>query len=405
MARLLAQLLQLFTGAVFALLLSSCGSGSGSQSAIKAFASKIYSTMDRKEEIRIISGTEIEFSKHEGNFVGSYTREGNKIRVVFEVLGTKHSDYFIETDDGLTAEETGKAYLSEAGLKKSEEDRQATLKKTEEDRQARLKKTEEDIQAAKTQFARLAKEKTLDLGNGVKMELVLIPAGKFMMGSPVGEKGHQENEGPQHEVMITKLFYMGKYAVTQEQYEAVMGQNPSHFIGSKNPVEEVSWDDAQAFCKKLSGQTTDRVRLPTEAEWEYSCRAGTRTAYYSGDTDKDLDRVAWYGANSKGTTHPVGQKEANAFKLYDLHGNVWQWCQDIYGEDYYGKSEAENPQGPSQGMDFPDVADKAVRLLRGGSWGNNPMNYRSAYRYRYDPGLRSLNVGFRVVVVPAFRTP
>ena len=368
---------QLFAGAVFALLLSSCGSG-GSQSASKAFASKIYSTMDRKEEIRIISGTEIEFSKHEGNFVGSYTREGNKIRVVFEVLGTKHSDYFIETDDGLTAEETGKVYLSEAGFKKIE------------------MKAEEDNQAAKTQFASLAKEMNLDLGNGYKMELVLIPSGKLMMGSPVGEEGRKINEGPQHEVMITKPFYIGKYEVPQEQYEAVMGQNPSHFKGSKNPVDSVSWDDAQAFCKKLTNQAKQTVRLPTEAEWEYSCRAGTKTIYYSGDTYKDLDRVAWYDANSKGTTHPVGQKDANKFGLYDMHGNVWQWCQDWYAEDYYGKSEAENPQGPAQG---------AEHLLRGGSWLNVPMFCRSAERYGYNPDDRNKDIGFRVVLVPSFRTP
>ena len=330
----------------------------------------------------------------------------------------------------------------------------------------------------------LPSTKTLELSNGVKLELVLIPAGKFIMGTPeptpVDEEGFHKKivtgqallaaslgallvmlivvviravrqkrrpqlslgrlllvtvaaggcvlsglhwrysgqtlekanaeyagakarynaassvEKPAHPVTLTQPFYVGKFDVTQEQYQQVMGTNPSYFKGKDNPVEQVSWDDAQAFCKKLSEQTTDRVRLPTEAEWEYSCRAGTKTTYYSGDTDKDLDRVAWYGANSKSTTHPVGQKESNFFGLYDMHGNVWQWCQDWYSENYYGKSEAENPQGPAQG---------AVRLLRGGSWDFNPMICRSANRCRYDPVNRYYNIGFRVVLVPSFRTP
>ena len=131
-------------------------------------------------------------------------------------------------------------------------------------------------------------------------------------------------EHPAHPVTLTQPFYMGKYVVTQEQYQAVTGATPSTFKGNDNPVEQVSWDDAEAFCKKLSEQTKQAVRLPTEAEWEFACRAGTKTTYYSGDTDKDLDRVAWNDANSKNTTHPVGQKEANTFGLYDMHGNVWQ---------------------------------------------------------------------------------
>lgn len=301
--------------------------------------------------------------------------------------------------------------------------------------------------------------KTLDLGNGAKMELVLIPAGKFIMGTPEhetpavgqtmvgvsvgvlfvvmmtllirarrkrtrfqfsmglmllmtfvasigvwgGVRWHEAlkhpdnfpNEHPAHLVTLTTPFYMGKFAVTQEQYQAVTGATPSHFKGKDNPVEQVSWDDAQVFCKTLSEQTKQTIRLPTEAEWEYSCRAGTATTYYSGDSEADLDRVAWYYANSKSTTHPVGQKEANPFGLYDMHGNVWQWCQDCFGEDYYGKSEAENPQGPDQG---------AVRLLRGGSCYGYPMYCRSASRYGHSPGNRGDGIGFRVLV-PSFRTP
>ena len=321
---------------------------------------------------------------------------------------------------------------------------------------------------------------TLDLGNGVKLELVLIPAGKFKMGTPeppvVDEAAFQKqivtaqallavsagvllvlfvfiviraikekrrpqlslgrlvwvtvlaggavmsgmhwrysvqafeqakaeyaaakarydaakpDEKPGHGVTLTKPFYLSKFTVTQEQYQAVMGSNPSMFKGKDNPVEAVSWDDAQAFCKKLTEQTKQAVRLPTEAEWEFSCRAGTTTTYYSGDTEADLGRVAWYIDNSKNTTHPVGQKEPNKFGLYDMHGNVWQWCQDRYSEDYYGKSEAENPAGPVQGI---------YRLLRGGSWYLNPIFCRSANRSRVKPdGGRNLVIGFRIVLVP-----
>jgi len=299
---------------------------------------------------------------------------------------------------------------------------------------------------------------TLDLGNGVKMELVLIPAGKFLMGSPEHEKPavgqamagisggvlfvalvvlliravkkrkrpqisllflmammfvasfgvwggvrwHEalkhvyeyEDEHPAHEVTLTKPFYMGKYEVTQEQYQQEMGANPSGFKGKDNPMEMVSWYEAQEFCKKLAEQTKQTIRLPREAEWEYSCRAGTRTAYYSGDTDEDLDRVAWYFANSKNTTHPVGQKEPNLFGLYDMHGNVREWCKDWYGGDYYSKSLTENPEGPAQG---------AYRVLRG-SWHYSPMFCRTAFRRWTIPGRRLNFIGFRVVL-PAFRTP
>ena len=138
----------------------------------------------------------------------------------------------------------------------------------------------------------------------------------------------------------------------------MIGSNPGKFKGKDNPVEWVSWDDAQAFCKKLSEQTKQSIRLPTEAEWEYSCRAGTKTTYHSGDSDKDLDRVAWYEVNSKRTIHPVGQKEPNTFGLYDMHGNVWQWCEDLWDEKYYSKSPTENPQSRDRGY---------FRSVRGGS--------------------------------------
>ena len=301
---------------------------------------------------------------------------------------------------------------------------------------------------------------TLDLGNGVKMELVLIPAGKFIMGTPAPEKPivgqimagvsggvlfvavllllvrtrrkrtrlqfsmafmllltfvasvgvwggvrwhealkHPEDyhsEHPAHQVTLTRPFYMGKFHVTQDEYQQVMGSNPSHFKGKDNPVETVSWDDAQDFLKKLPEQIKQSIRLPTEAEWEFACRAGTRTAYYSGDSESDLARVAWYGENSKRTTHPVGQKESNFFGVYDMHGNVWQWCQDRYGEDYYSHSETENPQGPPLA---------AHRSMRGGSWCYYSGYCRSGRRCWEPPDLRTDYIGFRVVLVSSSRTP
>jgi formylglycine-generating enzyme required for sulfatase activity len=158
--------------------------------------------------------------------------------------------------------------------------------------------------------------------------------------------------------------------------------------GASLPIESVSWNDAQEFCKKVSAKTGQTVRLPTEAEWEYACRAGTTTAYYSGDTEADLGRAAWYGANINGSTHPVGQKEPNAWGLYDMHGNVWEWCQDYWYEEYEAGA-ATDPQGPDTGTS---------RVLRGGFWLANPWFCRSAFRSVWAPGRRDGSFGFRVVL-------
>jgi len=233
---------------------------------------------------------------------------------------------------------------------------------------------------------------SLDLGGGVTMEFVLIPAGKFIMGSPETEKDRLDNE-TQHEVTISKPFYMGRYEVTHEQYEAVRGKKPSAFKGAKNPVDSVPWEGAQEFCKKLSAKTGKTVQLPTEAQWEYACRAGTKTRFYSGDAEGDLDRVAWYGANSKGLTHPVGQKGANAWGLYDMHGNVWEWCQDWYGE--YAAGAATDPQGAASGP---------ARVLRGGSWNGGPGGCRSACRSYITLGW-TYTSGSRVVLAGSSAKP
>ena len=218
----------------------------------------------------------------------------------------------------------------------------------------------------------------LDLGGGVTMKLALIPAGKFMMG----EVEHQ------HEVTLSKPFYMGVTEVTQAQYEAIMGTNPSHFKGATNPVDRVSWDDATEFCKKLSEKTRRAVRLPTEAEWEYACRAGSKTRFCFGDAEEGFEDYGWYGANSGNTTHPVGQKKPNAWGLYDMHGNVWEWCSDWYGE--YAAGQAADPTGPAKGED---------RVLRGGCWGDGPQACRLARRNWSGPDGRYGNFGLRVVVV------
>ena len=227
------------------------------------------------------------------------------------------------------------------------------------------------------------------------MKLALIPAGKFTMGSPDSEKDHQASEGPQHEVTISKPFYMGAYEVTQEQYEQIMGKNPSNFKGPQNPVETVSWDDAVAFCQALSRKTGRTVRLPTEAEWEYACRAGTTTPFNTGETistdQANYDGNYIYGNGRKGEyrqkTIAVGSFKPNTFGLYDMHGNVWEWCSDWDGS--YANANAVDPQGPGS---------VSYRVLRGGSWNYNPQNWRSAYRVRDDPDYRFSNYGFRVSV-------
>ncbi|AUT00516.1 peptidase C14 [Nostoc sp. CENA543] len=255
---------------------------------------------------------------------------------------------------------------------------------------------------------RTAKYFAEDLGNGVKLEMVQIPGGTFMMGSPEGE-GH-DNEKPQHQVTVPG-FFMGKYPVTQEQYQAVMGgsnilqkiignkNNPSYFKGDKRPVEQVSWDDAVEFCQKLSQKTGKTYRLPSEAEWEYACRAGTTTPFYFGETiTTDLvnyDGNYPYGAATKGKyrkeTTNVGIFSPNAFGLYDMCGNIWEWCQDVYNNGYQG--------APTDSSAWLAGSNNNIKLLRGGSWNNNARNCRSANRNRNARANRNNNVGFRVVAV------
>jgi len=230
--------------------------------------------------------------------------------------------------------------------------------------------------------------------NSVDMVLVPIPAGEFMMGSPESEPGRRDNE-IQHQVRITKPFYLSVHEVTQAQYEEVMGKDPllgkdpSRFKGETKPVVAVSWDDAVEFCGKLSEKEGEGVeyRLPTEAEWEYACRAGTSTGYSFGDDESQLGKYAWFYGNSGYETHPVGEKLPNAWGLYDMHGNVREWCQDWYGR--YGKETAlVDPTGPASG---------SRRVLRGGAFNNPPVFVRSADRdYDLLPDFRLNTFGFRL---------
>jgi RNA polymerase sigma factor (sigma-70 family) len=309
----------------------------------------------------------------------------------------------------------------------------------------------------------LEPEMTLDLGDGVKMEFVLIPAGKFVMGSPEDEKLRFHSEGPQHEVTLRKPFYMGKCKVTQEQYEKLIKDNPSEFKSARNPVEMISWDDAQEFCKKLNEQTGRPVRLPSEAEWEYACRAGSKTPFPPPlDRHKDqpltdeqrrrvaeliprlvsdefevkdkatrdliamgkgvlslldgvksdnlevqsrlaavrsafqprtdLGGIAWYVENSGNKTHPVGEKEPNSFGLYDMIGNVFEFVEDDWHDNYVN--------APTNGSAWIDDPRGGGRVLRGGSGNTNARFCRSACRGNcgFLPEARYYLVGFRVVL-------
>jgi formylglycine-generating enzyme required for sulfatase activity len=263
-------------------------------------------------------------------------------------------------------------------------------------------------------------ETSLNLGGGQKLELVLIPPGSFTMGSPSGEEHHRADETA-HAVTLTRPYYIGRYPVTQTQYLAVTEENPSYFSArakgkkgvkyvnftqpgggkakvagqntGRHPVENVSWDDAQEFCEAVGRKAGKKVVLPSEAEWEYACRAGTTTAYYTGDGEAALRKAGWYdwtlGFRNE-ATHPVGKLVPNAWGLYDMHGNVAQWCQDWYGP-YKGLEETD-PVRLDKSTDYDH------RVLRGGSWDIGPESCRTASRYWQSQRHRVCLTGFRIVV-------
>jgi formylglycine-generating enzyme required for sulfatase activity len=237
-------------------------------------------------------------------------------------------------------------------------------------------------------------------GFSAPSNMVWIPAGQFVMGSPESEVDRESDEGPQTRVTLTRGFFMGRYEVTQGEYLSVIGDNPSYFTGDTNlPVEMVAWFEATDYCAQLTvrERTAGRLptgwayRLPTEAEWEYASRAGSTNCFSYGDDPgyTQLGNYAWYYANSGNTPHPVGGKSPNRWGLFDLSGNVWEWCSDWYGA-YLG-GNVTDPLGPVSG---------SPRVVRGGSWYNFASHCRSAIRYSIHPTYRYYILGFRVVLAP-----
>ncbi|PYJ79234.1 MAG: hypothetical protein DME22_25710, partial [Verrucomicrobia bacterium] len=233
-------------------------------------------------------------------------------------------------------------------------------------------------------------------GTDPKSEMVRISEGRFMMGDKA------EVDATPHEVLVSP-FYIDKHLVTQEQFQKVMGANPSRWKGDKNPVEQVRWSDAVRFCNKRSeleglqpcydlktwkcNFDANGYRLPTEAEWEYACRAGTTTAYFFGDAPSKLGDYAWFDKNSGGHPRPTGQKQTNPWGLYDMCGNVWEWCNDFYKVDYYQEAPREDPRGPAQGE---------TKVVRGGAWRFSAESCRSGYRYNENPGYADVCFGYDI---------
>lgn len=226
----------------------------------------------------------------------------------------------------------------------------------------------------------------LDIGDGLTMEFVAIQPGTFVMGS---DPSREPQEKPQHEVTISRPFYLGRYEVTQAQWQSVMGTRPSEPAGPDLPVDMVSWDDCGQFLARLGERLGGlRLVLPTEAQWEYACRAGSTTNWSFGDDIEQFGEHGWFDLNSGGVPHPVGGRKPNAWGLHDMHGNVWEWCADWKAP--YAAGPATDPAGP--------VASEGVRAIHGGSWRNSRALARSAYRFGSVPAGRHITVGFRVAM-------
>lgn len=241
-----------------------------------------------------------------------------------------------------------------------------------------------DYRPSQYPLAESSSPRAAEVARAPESKFITIQPGRFLMGSPTNEEGRDLSEYQRY--VDLAAFAMQTMAVTQSQWTGVMGTNPSAFIGSDLPVEQVSWNDAVEFCRRLSEKEGKRYRLPTEAEWECVCRAGTTTPFYTGASEADLAEAGWYSGNSDSKTHPVAQKKPNAWGFYDTHGNVWQWCSDSYypltgGKDFKGSS---------------DTAQVSRFVVRGGSWFNEPRFCRAAYRFGYAPDYRSSNVGLRL---------
>ncbi|CAK8723533.1 MAG: Formylglycine-generating enzyme, required for sulfatase activity, contains SUMF1/FGE domain [Candidatus Electronema aureum] len=304
-------------------------------------------------------------------------------------------------NEGATKENTPKAEpLAVLTANDAAEKRAAELERQLAEFASAKEQAQQEADAAKAELARVkaasaqvqakAELKQGDSMNddATGMKLAYVPSGCFMMGSSTDDEGHENDEGPVHKVCVDS-FWMGQYEVTQGQWEKVMGANPSEFKkGGNYPVERVSWNDVQDFIKKLNSSSTgNSYRLPTEAEWEYACRANSSSRYCGGN---DVNAVAWHGESiSDGSTHPVGGKQANGFGLYDMSGNVWEWCADQYDSGYYASSPQSNPVGSES---------ESYRVLRGGGWGSMPRDVRAANRCGPTHSIYGSGVGFRLVL-------
>lgn len=330
-------------------------------------------------------------------------------KTVRRLLGETEDVQKVEEEKRLEAE---RKRLEEERKKKEEEERarMAALQRKEEEQrklEEQKKKQDEEKKRKEEEATRitLAKKDLKTFKNTIGMEFVLIPEGTFMMGSPRGEGDMDER--PRHKVTISRPFYMQTTEVTQRQWKALLGTNPSKFKGDDLPVEQATWEDAQEFVRKLNAKEgTDKYRLPTEAEWEYACRAGNEGKWTFGNDESSLGEYAWYSGNSGGKTQPVGKKRPNAWGLYDMHGNVYEWCQDLFGV-YSSISPKVDPKGPSRGEE---------RILRGGSWDEDWEKTRCAYRNKCRPlidltyflarsthspsHIRGEGIGFRLVRTP-----
>jgi formylglycine-generating enzyme required for sulfatase activity len=234
-------------------------------------------------------------------------------------------------------------------------------------------------------------ERTFDLPGGATIEMVWIEPGTFTMGSPDSEFGRDSNEGPQHQVTISRGFWLGKYELTQGQWQAVMGSNPSYFPGPNRPVEQVSWNDLQSLIGQLNQAAGNSLyRLPTEAEWEYACRAGATTRWAFGDDEGLVGDYAWYDCNEGCETKEVGQLNPNTWGLYDMHGNVWEQCQDWY--ENYSNAAQTDPTGPSD-----ETAMLFAHIRRGGGFSSAVRGTRSAYRDFDSPDARINYLGARLL--------
>jgi len=287
----------------------------------------------------------------------------------------KESPTATVVDEAALQQERDKAEAAAAQAREAEQ----RAARAEQEAAAKAEKEKRSMASSKA-----GEEQDFEIAPGVKITMCWIPPGEFMMGSPKDEQGRNNDEN-QYQVTHTQGFWLAKTEVTQAQWKAVMGNNPSHFKGDDLPVESVSWNDIAGpggFIDKVNQTAAaagGRFHLPTEAQWEYACRAGTPGPYAG-----DLDQMAWYERNSGGKAHPMGQKQANAWGLHDMHGNVWEWCADWYGT--YPSATKTDPQRAASG---------SIRVLRGGSWFDYAVSCRSAFRNSYFPGLTSFSVGFR----------